>query len=123
MNLVNLIYDYISSIFQINKKYPSHNFIIYVAIVLGSIFAGYTVTSLPHEFLKLFEHYIGQFFIIFLIFNIVDRKKGFPIIFIVFDAILFTVFIQLFLKLVNKFYKKKQETKETKETNAINETK
>ena len=106
-----LISDYFNSFLNVKSSYPSHNINLALQLVIGAVFAGYTATAFPPDFLKLFEHPIAQFFIFFLLFNTVERINGFPRIFIIIDALMFTIFIQIAIRLIKEYYKNKDENK------------
>ena len=112
MSPIELVQNYAKSFLGIGSKFPMRNISASSQLVIGAVFAGYTSTAFPPEFLKLFEHPVAQFFIFFLLFNSMEHVKGFPTIFVIVDAVLFTILIQVVLRLVREFYKKPEQKKE-----------
>lgn len=106
-----LISNYFNSFLNVKSSYPSHNINLALQLVIGAVFAGYTATAFPPDFLKLFEHPIAQFLIFFLLFNSIERVKGFPRTFIFIDALIFTIFIQIAIRLIKGYYKNKDENR------------
>ena len=83
-------------------------------LILGSVFAGYTATAFPPEFLKLFEHPLLQFFIFFILFyQNYWNQQGFPKWYIMLDAALFTAFLQTSIYVTRKFYSKNESEVES----------
>ena len=111
----DLVRNYSRSFLGIGSKFPNHNIKASLQLVIGAVFAGYTATAFPPEFLKLFEHPVAQFFIFFLLFNSMEHVPGFPTIFVVVDAVLFTIMIQIVLRIVREMYKKKENENNDKE--------
>ena len=109
MSPTNLVQNYSKSFLGLGSKFPNHNIKSSLQLVIGAVFAGYTATAFPPEFLKIFEHPLAQFFIFFLLFNSNEYSPGFPMIFVVIDAVLFTIMIQIVLKIVKELYKKNEQ--------------
>ena len=61
---------YFRSLLSLGSKYPKHNVKAALQLVIGAVFAGYTATQFPPEFLKLFERPLAQFMIFFLLLQI-----------------------------------------------------
>ena len=77
-----------------------------VQLVIGAVFAGYTVTAFPPQFLKLFEKPVMQFFVFLVLFNqnYWSGSKGFPRWYVLLDALLFTAVIQTAIYFAKKYY-------------------
>lgn len=75
------------------------------ALMIGGVFAGYTVTDMDPRFLKLFEKWYLQLFIYFFIaFSFFDSDMSKWSIMLI-SAIIFTVFIRLMKTYINNYYK------------------
>lgn len=109
MSPINLVQNYSKSFLGLGSKFPNHNIKSSLQLVIGAVFAGYTATAFPPEFLKIFEHPLAQFFIFFLLFNSKQYSPGFPMIFVVIDSVLFTIMIQIVLRIVKNLYKKNEQ--------------
>jgi len=83
-------------------------------LILGAVFAGYTATAFPPQFLKLFETPLMQLFIFFILFyQNYWNQKGFPKWYIVLDAVLFTAFLQGAIYLARKYYSENESEVES----------
>ena len=103
-----MIIKYSKSLF--GGKPIDHNFINTFLLFTGAVFAGYLATQLPEDFLKNFEKPFFQF-IIFLILgaSVYDIKKMY--MFIILDALIFTVIFQMFVKIINNIYHNENKSK------------
>ena len=121
LNLLDIsVPDYLNSIS--GGKPDSHRFDNTILLMVAAVFAGYTATALPADFLKLFESPIVQF-IVFYIIGITSYGggmppggKGFgpfkvfwagPYVFL--DAILVVCIMQLAVFLLRKWYKEDED--------------
>lgn len=78
-----------------------------VQLIIGAVLAGYTAQNIPIVYMRYTAHPIGQFFIYFLLFNQSHESKT-PIQWIILDAILFTIVINLILFIIKKHYESKR---------------
>lgn len=79
-----------------------------LALMVGSIFAGYTVTRLHKDFLKHFEKWYLQFIVFFLIaFSFYDMNVS-KIWVILLNSILFLIIVRVSIKYINEYYKKRE---------------
>lgn len=95
-------------------KSISNNHIFRVSeLMVGAIFAGYLVSNLNPKFLNQFNKFHYQLFVVFLIFN--QNFTNIPFYYIFFDALVFTISLQMFIYGVNSYYDKDSSKKTDKE--------
>jgi len=80
----------------------SHNISIGIQLIIGAAFAGYTVTHMPEQFLKIFEHPLMQFLVYFVLFKQTQVDRTIPYYFAMFDALLFTIIINIIIYIFKK---------------------
>lgn len=81
-----------------------------LSMVLAGAFGGYMVTSLPDDFLLLFENPIMQFIICLLIFNL-NRSNTVPVSWVFYDAALALAVIQTIIFWVGWYYQDDERNK------------
>lgn len=77
----------------------SDQFMKSVQLIIGAVLAGYTAQSVPSKYMKWASHPIGQIFIYYLLFN-QTHSSGVPRTWILLDAVIFTVMINLFIMFI-----------------------
>ena len=82
----------------------SHRFDSTFLLMVGSVFAGYTATAFPEQFLKKFEHPIIQFIIFYILALSTSTSKDSIKILAIGDALLTTILFQSSVYLANKYY-------------------
>lgn len=107
------VYDsWFHSTFSFDPPY-NHNIVNLTALVLGSIFAGYTATAMDPDFLLLFETWPVQL-VIFLIMSFstlshpITRGK---LKFVLLDAVFALIVFRIVMYSVNNYYKKIKKMK------------
>lgn len=99
------------------KEPNNHHIVNIIALVVGSVFAGYTATAFPKEFLKLFEFWPVQLAVFFVLsfstlqYPITRGKLKFAL----YDSILMLVLFNLLWYTLCKIYKKEESKKDSKE--------
>ena len=88
-------------------KESNHSWKIGFQLLMASVFAGYTATALPAEFLKLFEHPILQFCVFYVMFN--QMHENAPTGWIFMDGVLSVLLVQGLLYVTRRLYTKKGE--------------
>ena len=81
-----------------------------IQLIIGAVLAGYTAQNIPHTYMNYASHPIGQFFIYFLLFNQSHNSKT-PIQWIILDALLFTLVINLILFMIKKHHESRKNKK------------
>jgi len=80
-----------------------HHFISSVELIIGACFAGYTVTHLPADFLKLFERPYVQFVVFYILFN-TSHGGSVSQMWVIADALLFTAIMNLGIYVIQRAY-------------------
>ncbi len=76
-------------------------------LVIGACMAGYTVTHLPADFLKLFEHPVAQYLVFFILFN-TSHGDNTPKMWAFMDALLLTLSVNAVIYIIQNAYKKEE---------------
>ena len=98
------------------KEPNNHHIVNIIALVVGSVFAGYTATAFPEKFLKLFEFWPVQLAVFFVLsFSTLQSPitRG-KIKFTIYDSILMLVLFNLILYILRMIYKKEESNKDSK---------
>jgi thiol-disulfide isomerase/thioredoxin len=103
MNVVNFLSRYAKSL--AGGPPASHTVRQGALLVLGAVFAGYTATAFPPQFLKLFEKPWMQYIIFLVLFSSnYWGESGLPKLYVFLDALLFTVLLQVAIHFSKKAY-------------------
>jgi hypothetical protein len=81
----------------------NHHFFSSVELIIGACFAGYTVTHLPADFLKLFERPYVQFVVFYVLFN-TSHGGSVSQMWVIADALLFTALMNLGIYVIKRAY-------------------
>lgn len=75
-------------------------------LILGAVFAGYTATAFPPQFLKLFEKPWMQYIVFLVLFSSnYWGESSLPKMYVFLDALLFTILLQMAIHFAKKAYK------------------
>ena len=82
-----------------------------VQLIIGAVLAGYTAQTIPPTYMQYASHPVGQFFIYFLLFN-QSHESNTPTKWIILDALLFTLAINLILFMIKKHHESRRNKRQ-----------
>lgn len=82
----------------------SHRFDSTFLLMTGAVFAGYTATAFPPQFLEKFENPLVQFIVFYILGLSTSTSKDSIKLLVIGDAFVTTLLLQLSIYLVNYYY-------------------